>query len=229
MNLRKTLAALILGFAAVGIASQSQSDAADQNAKVKKKAAKAKQKGKQRADIVGRPPVEPDSKPAPKDIKTPAAPARPTSTGALARLIDEAIDAKLSAANIQPSPEASDAEFMRRVYLDITGVIPSAEKATAFLDDRSPNKRARLIDELLEDPHYGRQMADGWANLMYLVDSDNRFIKKAPLHEWLTEKFNQNMHWDTMAYELITATGELDKNRRDRLHDVQSWRRQDDR
>ena len=47
---------------------------------------------------------------------------------------------------------------------------------------------------------------------MYLVDSDNRFIKKAPLHEWLAEKFNQNMHWDAMAYELITATGELDKN-----------------
>ena len=83
MKLRKTLAVLVLGFAAVVLASQSPTDAADQNAKVKKKAAKAKRKGKQRANIVTRPPIEPNSKPAPKDIKPPATPARPIATAAL--------------------------------------------------------------------------------------------------------------------------------------------------
>src|SRR5438067_13911177 len=108
-------------------------------------------------------------------------------TADLARLIDRAIDQRLSTAEVKPSPNASEAEFLRRVSLDITGVIPTAEKAAAFLDDRSPDKRARLIDELLQSPNYGRRMADVWATLMYPIDSDNRFIAKAPLHEWLEE------------------------------------------
>ena len=73
-------------------------------------------------------------------------------TAALAQLIDSQITQRLRAGNIEPSPPATDAEFLRRVYLDITGVIPTADKAAAFLDDKSPDKRAKLIDELLDRP-----------------------------------------------------------------------------
>src|SRR5262245_52525324 len=66
---------------------------------------------------------------------------------ALAKHIDEAIDVPLRADKVTPSPRCDDAEFVRRVYLDITGHIPSAEKAAAFLDSREPDKRAKLIDE----------------------------------------------------------------------------------
>src|SRR5258707_14682320 len=55
-------------------------------------------------------------------------------------------------------------------------------------------------------------MADIWATLMYPIDSENRFVRKAALHEWLEEKFNANMHWDAMTFELITAPGDADKN-----------------
>src|SRR5215212_7799701 len=64
---------------------------------------------------------------------------------AVARLIDTAIDERLSAEKVTPAPPADDAEFLRRVYLDITGVIPPADKVVAFLESKQPDKRARLI------------------------------------------------------------------------------------
>src|SRR5262249_12282266 len=60
----------------------------------------------------------------------------------LARYIDEEVSARLQAEGIEPSPRADDAEFLRRVYLDLTGVIPTTAKARAFLDSNDPNKRA---------------------------------------------------------------------------------------
>jgi len=213
MNLRKTLAAVTLGLATALLATQVPAGAADQTTKAdKKKALKQKFAAKKPAEPAKDDPKYANARPAPADIKPPAAPAHPMPTAALAALIDRSIDQRLASAEIKPSPDASDAEFLRRASLDITGVIPTAEKAAAFLDDRSPDKRARLIDELLQSPHYGRRMADIWTTLTYPIDSDNRFIAKAPLHEWLEEKFNANLHWDQMAYELITATGEPDTN-----------------
>ena len=218
MTLRKTLAAVALGLAATVLAVQSPTDAAAQvpNKADKRKAALKQKLAAMKAAAEAKRAKDDskytNAKPAPTDVKPPAAPARPMPTTDLANLIDRAIDARLAAANVKPSPESSDAEFLRRAYLDITGVIPSPEKAVEFLDDRSPDKRARLVDALLESPNYGRRMADVWVTLMYPMESDNRFVAKAPLTEWLTEQFNANTHWDRMAFDLITATGELDKN-----------------
>jgi hypothetical protein len=212
MNLRKTLAAVVLGLATALLAAQSPAGADEPTKAEKRKALKQKFAAKKAAEPAKDDPKYANAKPAPTDIKPPAAPSHPMPTAALAGLIDRAIDQRLASAEVKPSPDAPDAEFFRRVSLDITGVIPTAEKAAAFLDDRSPDKRARLIDELLQSPNYGRHMADIWTTLMYPIDSDNRFIAKAPLHEWLEEKFNADLHWDRMAYELITATGEPDTN-----------------
>ena len=79
---------------------------------------------------------------------------------ALAKAIDQAVDQRLKAEQVKPSLQADDAEFLRRVYLDIIGVIPTADKAAAFLDSKKANKRPEVIDELLADANYGRQMAD---------------------------------------------------------------------
>ena len=212
MILRRILAALVLGSAAIALATQVPGETAYAQTKAEKKALKQKLAAKLKESEKPKSDLPPDAKPAPTDIKPPSAPTRPMPAAELARLIDREVDARLASAEIKPSPEAADAEFLRRVSLDIAGVIPTAEKAVAFLDDRSPNKRAKLIDDLLEDRNYGRRMADVWTGLMYLNDSDNRFISKAPLHEWLEGKFNANMHWDAMAFELITATGDMDKN-----------------
>jgi len=134
------------------------------------------------------------------------------STPAAPQTIDEAIDARLRAENIVPSPRCDDAEFVRRVYLDITGHIPSADKAMAFLDSRQPNKRAELIDELLASNEYGKHQADIWQSLLLPRTSDNRLISFDKMTEWLQKSFNDNKPWDQMVRDILTAQGDMDKN-----------------
>src|SRR6266566_286255 len=131
---------------------------------------------------------------------------------ALSARIDVAIQQCLDAEKITPSPRSEDAEFVRRVYLDIAGVIPSAAKVAAFLDSRDPNKRAKLIDELLADPLFGKHMADIWQNLLLPRNSDNRRLKNEPMTSWLEEQFNANKGWDKLVSNLLTASGPQDKN-----------------
>jgi hypothetical protein len=131
---------------------------------------------------------------------------------ALAKVIDDAVNKKLGEAGLAASARTTDAEFLRRAYLDITGTIPPAAKARAFLDDRSPDKREELIDELLADPHFGRRMADIWAAKLFPRDSGNRFVLKEPLYKWLEEQFNKNAPWDKFVAGLVTATGTVADN-----------------
>ncbi|MCI0700036.1 MAG: DUF1549 and DUF1553 domain-containing protein [Planctomycetia bacterium] len=165
-------------------------------------------------------PVDPPPIVIPNDPNTPPLKA-PTSTlptpktkdaSALAKLIDQQIAKKLAEAKITPSAICTDEEFLRRVYLDITGVIPPAEKVRAFLDDKTPDKRAKLIDELLADPNYGRRMADIWTAKLYPRDSNTRFVNKEPFYKWLEEQFNKNVMWDQFVTSLVTATGTMVEN-----------------
>ncbi len=141
------------------------------------------------------------------------APTRPlVSAGEIAAMIDRHIAATLREEKIDPSPRCSDAEFLRRVSLDLAGVIPTAEVARTFLDSQVPTKRARLIDELLGDPRYGQHMADIWQALLLPKTSDSRRIRIEPLTEWLRASFNENKPWDRMVAELLTATGTPEEN-----------------
>jgi hypothetical protein len=142
-----------------------------------------------------------------------AAPAadKPDAAG-VARRIDQAIDKRLAAEKVPASPRADDAEFLRRASLDVTGVIPPAERVAAFLDSKDPAKREKLIDELLASPQYGRHMADVWQHLMLPHDSDNRRLQAAPFVAWLEESFKANKSWDKIVRELLTATGAQDES-----------------
>lgn len=131
---------------------------------------------------------------------------------ALAKAIDQAIEQRLKSEQVKPGSQADDAEFLRRVCLDITGVIPSADKAAAFLDSKEPDKRAKLIEELLADPQYGRHMADVWALLMFPHDSNNRRLQPDPLNKWLEKEFNDNTPWNKLVTKLVTASGPQDQN-----------------
>lgn len=214
MKFRKTFACLMLTLVMGLMASNAPTTAADKEdkAEAKKKLKMKLAEAKKKTEAKKAEEAKPTVKTVEISKTPPAAPAKPMTTMAVARMIDQGIDQPLKASSIQASSRSSDAEFMRRVYLDITGVIPTVEQAAAFLDDRSTDKRAKLVDELLNRPEYGKHMSDIWITLMYPIDSDNRFVSKAPLRSWLTEKFNANLHWDTMAYELLTATGDIDKN-----------------
>jgi Protein of unknown function (DUF1553)/Protein of unknown function (DUF1549) len=131
---------------------------------------------------------------------------------ALAKIIDAEINRQLAAEKIPASARSDDAEFYRRLNLDLVGCIPSAEKTTAFLDSKDPNKRAKAIDELLADERFGKFHAEIWSGMMLPRESNNRRLNGAPLEAWMSDEFNKNVPLNTMVYDLLTATGEQDKN-----------------
>lgn len=194
----------------IGDWASSPAEAQDKAAK------KAKNKNKNRNKFADPPParIDPSEKLAPA-VKPPVATLPVPKTkdaAALAEVIDDAVRKKLAEAKVAESARATDAEFLRRAYLDITGTIPSAEKAKAFIDDASPDKRAKLLDELLADPHFGRRMADIWTAKLFPRDSANRFVLKEPLYKWLEGEFNKNVPWDKLVAGLVTATGTVADN-----------------
>jgi hypothetical protein len=131
----------------------------------------------------------------------------------LARQIDLAISKRLSEEKVTASARSSDEEFLRRVYLDITGKVPTAEQAVRFLDSKDSRKRAQLIDELLASPEFGKHMADRWQALLLPRNSDNVRTRRwyPNLVNWLETQFNQGTPWDKIVRELLTASGEVDK------------------
>ena len=129
---------------------------------------------------------------------------------ALARLIDDYIAKRLQSEQIPSSPRADDAEFLRRIYLDIHGVIPSVAQARAFLESKASDRRARLIDELLASPRYAAHFADLWHNNLYPPNANQR-IKPEALERWLEQGF-QTKTWDRLVYDLMTATGSQEQN-----------------
>ncbi len=139
-------------------------------------------------------------------------PSGPKDAAALARLIDGEIDKTLAAAKVAASPLCSDEEFVRRVYLDVTGVIPTGDQAKAFLDSKEADKRAKLIDTLLASPNFGKRLADVWVPKLFPRDSANRFVLRDPLVKWLTDKFNANTPWNQFVFDLVTATGSVEDN-----------------
>jgi hypothetical protein len=131
-----------------------------------------------------------------------SAPPMPTETP-----LHERIDALIEAAAVGPlNPPASDADFLRRVSLDLTGVIPTATEARAFLSDESPDKRAKLIEQLLASPHYARHMAQTF-DVMLIERRADKAIKVTDWEEYLRLSFAANKPLDQLYRELIVADG----------------------
>lgn len=130
----------------------------------------------------------------------------------LTKLIDQEINKRIAAEKGKTSGQCDDAEFIRRVYIDLVGVIPPASKVTEFLASKDASKRSKLIDELLADPRFGTSLAESWAIHLIPRESNNRALQQKPLEGWLAEHFNKNTPLDKLVYEIITATGEVDKN-----------------
>lgn len=126
------------------------------------------------------------------------------SPAEIARQVDQHVESRLTAEKLTPSPPCDDAEFIRRAYLEITGVIPPADKVVAFLDSPDRDKRTRLIDELLSSPDYGRHFADLWCDRINLKDMP---IYREPFIDWMSDSLNRGRGWDQMVFELLTAGG----------------------
>ncbi len=130
----------------------------------------------------------------------------PPTASPLHELIDQQIAAALAAKSIAAAPLADDAEFLRRVYLDLTGAIPTFGEAKAFLDDRSPIKRQQLIDRLLNSPEYARQMQ----RVFDVILMERRPANRIPQPDWeryLRESFAANKPWNQLVREIVAADG----------------------
>lgn len=127
----------------------------------------------------------------------------------VARGIDFEINQRLLEENIPASPAASDSEFCRRVYVDIIGRVPSLDETVAFLDSKQPDKRARLIDQLLASKEYGQHWATIWTNLSVGRSDASQLATphRHRFHSWLTDAFNAGDGWDTIVAELLSAEG----------------------
>lgn len=121
--------------------------------------------------------------------------------------VDQEIDRRLAEAKIPASPLADDAEFLRRVCLDLTGQLPSVDRAAAFLDSTDPDKRRKVIDELLDSPAAGARFAATWAELFLKRNDANQRRDPTAFRKWLANQFNQNAGWDQMVRAMITARG----------------------
>ncbi|MEO7652903.1 MAG: DUF1549 and DUF1553 domain-containing protein, partial [Bryobacteraceae bacterium] len=124
-----------------------------------------------------------------------------------ANFVDEHVFAKLKQLHIPASEIADDSTFLRRAYLDIIGVIPSADEARAFLADKDPGKRAKLVDVLLQRPEY----ADYWA--LYWGDhlgNTSQLIYGATHNftPWLNDIFRRNVPYDEFVRRLLTSDGD---------------------
>lgn len=127
----------------------------------------------------------------------------------VARIIDREIAVKLATAKVTASPRADDAEFLRRVALDITGKPPTATAAIEFLADTAPNKREKLVTALLESDDYGRNFAERWINLFALTTVSERPPSTDPFIDWMAKRLNTGRSWADIIREVISADGPI--------------------
>jgi hypothetical protein len=123
--------------------------------------------------------------------------------------IDKHVDRKLSKLNITPSELCDDAEFLRRVTLDLAGALPTPAEVRAFLADRTSDKRSKRIDELLARPSFADLMALRWADVLRVDRQALGHERAYAYHRWIRESFAKNRPLDEFAREIITAEGLL--------------------
>jgi hypothetical protein len=126
--------------------------------------------------------------------------------------IDEHIDKQLLRLNLPPSPACSDAEFVRRAYVDTIGRLPEVSEARAFLAETAPTKRDDLVEKLLARPEFADYWTYRWSDLLMLNGTRLRPEALKAYYEWIHKQVAGNAPWDRFVREIITATGESIEN-----------------
>jgi hypothetical protein len=140
--------------------------------------------------------------------------AGPPDPAALAASIDRRLEARFQADRVQPAPVASDAEFLRRASLDITGRIPSPADVHEFLEDRSADKRRKLIDRLLDDPRYAVHFANVWRMELAPEVAANREAQvfQVGFEAWLRQQLRAGTGYDRIVRQLLTVPIPAERN-----------------
>jgi hypothetical protein len=130
-----------------------------------------------------------------------------SARSAMGRRIDELVEARIRSAGFSPAPQSSDEEFLRRIYLDLAGVIPRVAVTREFLADKATDKRARLIDKLLDSPAHATHLANTWRGIL-LPDGLNQeqINNVVGVQNWLRLRFVENVRYDNLVAELLVAS-----------------------
>ncbi len=123
--------------------------------------------------------------------------------------IDKLVDEKLQRVNVQSSGLCTDDQFVRRIYLDLTGLPPTADQAREFLDDKRPSheKRDALIDQLIGSGPYVEYWTNKWCDLLQV---NQKYLGDPGVHalrNWIKDSIASNKPYDQMVYEILTASG----------------------
>lgn len=130
----------------------------------------------------------------------------------VANRIDSTVERKLIEVRVTPNEPASDEVFLRRVYLDVAGRIPTLSEATEFLDSEDPDKREVLIDKLLSSPDYVSNFYNFWADVLRLVERPQANIVADPYLAYVKDSIRTNKPYDRWVYEMLTADGKVWEN-----------------
>ena len=127
--------------------------------------------------------------------------------------VDELVAAKWQRMKIEPSGLCTDADFIRRVYLDLTGLPPSSEVVLAFIADAAPvrTKRDALVDKLIGSPEFVEHWTNRWANLLQV---NSKFLGGGvgAFREWIKKEIAANTPYDDFVRKIVTATGSNKEN-----------------
>ncbi|HUR58804.1 MAG TPA: PSD1 and planctomycete cytochrome C domain-containing protein [Opitutaceae bacterium] len=133
-------------------------------------------------------------------------PSLPAATNA----IDAFILARLEQEKIKPSPEAERVTLIRRLTLDLTGLLPTPEETAAFVQDRRPDAYERVVDRLLASPHFGERWGRHWLDLARYADSDG-YEKDSPrpfaylYRDWVIDAVNRDLPFDQFTIEQLAG------------------------
>jgi len=125
--------------------------------------------------------------------------------------IDAIIDAHMHTKGLEPAAMSDDASFVRRIYLDITGTIPTYTQARAFLESKRQYKRAELIHDLLQTEGAASHLSNYWSSLLR-VQTRIQGSEPDAYAEWVRDAFRKNMPYDEFVYALLTAEGDSHEN-----------------
>jgi hypothetical protein len=136
-------------------------------------------------------------------------PPEKTAIAAEQHPVDYLVRQRLQARGLQLSPEADRRTLIRRLYLDLTGLPPKPEQVARFIGDDDPAAYANLVNEVLQSPHYGERMAQGWLDVVRFADtigyhSDNP-RNVWPYRDWVIQSFNDNKPFDRFTIEQIAG------------------------
>jgi tetratricopeptide (TPR) repeat protein len=148
-----------------------------------------------------------DKRPRFRVASKPVDPAKLEAARQSAATIDRLVEQNYAKHDVTPMPDSTDAQFVRRVYLDVVGRIPTFNETVSFLNSKRPDKRERLIDTLLGSDGYASHFFNYWADILRYRDRLSEDVRGEPWRQWMKQSLAESKPWDAFVHDMLTAEG----------------------